>query len=314
MRAGAELALRVAAAQMLSPTIRYLRLTAADGGLLPAAGPGAHLVLTLPARTGSTHRSYSLIGAPDAREAYEIAVRREAASRGGSAFLHAAEPGMLLRCTWPASHFAPVSTARRHLMIAGGVGITPFLSYLQRLRADGSDYALHYCARPDDARAFERWLAGDTAVTLHCGTARSTLNLSALLSRQPLGTHLYVCGPQGLMAEAVNTALGLGWPARHLHTESFGAAPGAPFTAVLARSGLTLQVGAHESLLERLEAEGVVVASLCRGGACGVCATELLAGEPEHRDHFLSEAEKVEGRRIMVCTSRARSGELVLNL
>ena len=75
-----------------------------------------------------------------------------------------------------------------------------------------------------------------------------------------------------------------------------------------------VQVGEDESLLDAIERAGVAAPCLCRGGACGVCATPLLEGDAEHRDHFLSPTERESGRLIMPCVSRARSGRLVLDL
>lgn len=314
MSASPSLNLHLEEVESLSGSIRRLRFVNAAAALLPAAAPGAHLTLRLPGARRMLQRSYSLIGPPGQRQWYDIAVKNDVRSRGGSAFLHAARPGLQLQASWPRSDFAPVATARKHLLIAGGVGLTPFLSYLQRFRATGQDYELHHCVRQSDVAAFGRWLDCDERVHLHCATPRASLELDGLLARQPLGTHLYVCGPDDLMADAVNAALGAGWPLRSIHSESFGAAAGDAFTVRLARSGEELRVAEHQSLLDCLEDSGRTPSSLCRGGVCGVCVTEVLDGEPEHRDHYLSEAERASGRRIMICVSRARSQRLVLDL
>ncbi|MBS0318374.1 MAG: 2Fe-2S iron-sulfur cluster binding domain-containing protein, partial [Proteobacteria bacterium] len=51
----------------------------------------------------------------------------------------------------------------------------------------------------------------------------------------------------------------------------------------------------------------------CRRGECGVCQVTVLEGVPDHRDYFLSDAEKASGKLIQVCISRARSPRLVLD-
>jgi ferredoxin len=89
------------------------------------------------------------------------------------------------------------------------------------------------------------------------------------------------------------------------------ARPSGPF---LARSGIEVEVGEDESLLEAIERAGIKAPCLCRGGACGVCVTPLLEGDAEHRDHVLSPAERASGRLIMPCVSRAKAGRLVLDL
>ncbi|WP_374486852.1 flavin reductase family protein [Zoogloea sp.] len=116
--------------------------------------------------------------------------------------------------------------------------------------------------------------------------------------------------------EVLELAAAAGWPASHVHCEHFGSAlaGGEAFRAFLAKSGVEVSVGEDESLLEAIERLGVKAPCLCRGGACGVCVTPLLEGEADHRDHYLSAAEREAGRLILPCVSRARSGRLVLDL
>ncbi|MBS0356068.1 MAG: oxidoreductase [Proteobacteria bacterium] len=314
---GETLRLKVAAACAISPSLRHLRLVAADGGKLPPAAAGAHLQLVLKGATRTHRNAYSLISRPGARDAYEIIVRRVPASRGGSAFIHEQiKVGDVLEAGWPGNLFAPVRTARRHLMIAGGIGITPFLSYLADFAFGGADYALHLCCREDEQHVFDPWLAGKSGVSVHWDTDGRRLDIPALLAAQPVGTHLYVCGPAAMNDEVLELAAAAGWPASHVHCEHFGSAlsGGEAFHAFLAKSGVEVSVGEDESLLEAIERIGVKAPCLCRGGACGVCVTPLLEGEAEHRDHYLSAAEREAGRLILPCVSRARSGRLVLDL
>jgi ferredoxin len=84
----------------------------------------------------------------------------------------------------------------------------------------------------------------------------------------------------------------------------------------LARSKVTVHVPPDQSLLESIEAQGVEVPYLCRGGVCGFCQTRVLEldGELIHNDHFLSDADKAKRNTIMPCVSRARCKSLVLDL
>ena len=77
-----------------------------------------------------------------------------------------------------------------------------------------------------------------------------------------------------------------------------------------------MHVVPDQSLLESIEAAGVEVPYLCRGGVCGFCRTDVLEldGELIHNDHYLSDEEKASGRVIMPCVSRARCKKLVLDL
>ncbi|ACB32446.1 ferredoxin [Leptothrix cholodnii SP-6] len=314
---GSSLTLRVVAVDDIAPTLRHVRLAAADGALLPPTGAGAHVQFSLPGQ-GRLHRNaYSLVNAPGSRAHYDIIVRRVPASRGGSAAVHERlKPGDSLEAQWPGNLFAPVRGARHHLMIAGGIGITPFLSYLQDPGVRQAGFALHVCCREAEKDVFAPWLPSADGVAFHWDADGHRLDIAALLARQPVGTHLYVCGPADLNESVMKAAHDAGWPADHLHTEHFGgaSATGRAFEAVLHKSGLSVNVGEDESLLEAIERAGVAAPCLCRGGACGVCITGVLDGEPEHRDHFLSPAEQVAGQLIAPCVSRARGARLVLDL
>ena len=138
-----------------------------------------------------------------------------------------------------------------------------------------------------------------------------------LLERQPLGTHLYVCGPSGMIDGVLSMARDAGWPDQNLHSERFLAPPaGSRFRVVLQRSNKEISVGEHQSILEAIEAAGVQAPFLCRGGACGQCESAVVScdGALEHNDHYLSTTDKASGRRIMICVSRLQGRELVLDL
>lgn len=302
----------------LAPTLKRFSFEPAHGGAFPTAPAGGHVMLTLRDGARVMKNAYSLVSPPSQRERYEIIVRKVAQSRGGSAFLHSrVVPGDTLEMAMPQSLFPISATARKHLLIGGGIGITPMLSFLPELKARGARFELHQLSSPEELPVFERLLApyaDDAEIQVH-GGGRVGFDLAGLLSRQPLGTHVYVCGPHSLMDAVTSTAAALGWPKGKVHKESFGAAGGGlPFKAVLKRSGLEVEVKENETLLEAIEAAGVAASCLCRGGACGECATAVEEGEVDHRDDFLSEEEKASGRLVMLCVSRARGPRLVLDL
>ncbi len=292
----------------LSPTIRRIVLAGAAGGLLPPAAAGAHVIVTIPGPQRVWKNAYSLTSSPYQRARYEIIVRRVAASRGGSAWLHDhAAAGQGMEVGPPANLFPIAKRATRNLLISAGIGATPFLSYMPVLAAS---YAWHHCCKLEDAATFQTLLP--PSAIIH--TSRNSLDLTALLTAQKLHTHLYVCGPSAFMDAAAAAARALGWPASRLHLESFGGATGGtPFRARLARTGITVEIGPEESLLDALEAAGVAAPSLCRGGACGECELPLLSGVPDHQDHYLSAEARAAGKSIMPCVSRAKSPELVLD-
>jgi len=205
------------------------------------------------------------------------------------------------------------------VLIAGGVGITPFLAQLADLQGGSVPYELHYSVRSHEHAAFLGHL-GERAgshVHMYYDDQGPTLNYEQLLSTQPLGTHVYVCGPAGMITRVIDTAKAWGWPDSHVHWEKFSAPPvGDAFEVYLARSKINVHVVPDQSLLECIEAAGVEVPYLCRGGVCGFCHTRVVEVEGEllHHDHYLSDTDKAGGKSIMPCVSRARGKRLVLDL
>jgi ferredoxin-NADP reductase len=310
----------VKAVEQVTPLIKHFTLAPANGGSLPAFSGGSHVVVVMRGSLRTHRNPYSLLSAPHRLDAYEIAVRRMEESRGGSHFMHEqVGVGSRLEVAHPVNLFSLAKIARKHVLIAGGIGITPFLAQLEDLRGGAAPYELHYSVRSPEHAAFLGRLrehAGDRLRVYHDSEGQS-IAFDALLSQQPLGTHVYVCGPAGLIDKVVSTAQDCGWPDSHIHWERFSAPPvGEAFDAFLARAGMTVHVPSDRSLLESIEAAGIEVPYLCRGGVCGFCRTRVLEvdGELVHNDHFLSDVEKTAGRSIMPCVSRARCKSLVLDL
>jgi ferredoxin-NADP reductase len=232
--------------------------------------------------------------------------------------VHELEVGDVVSADRPRSAFAPVASARHHLLVAGGIGITPMLAHARDAVRWRRDFTLLYGYRPGAGAhlAELRALCG-ARLEEHPDVEVFLARIDAALGAAPLGTHLYVCGPPPLMDAVVERAAALGWPDERVHTERFSAAaldPGSPFEARLARSGRRVPVPSGVSLLEALEAEGVPVPNLCRQGVCGECRVPVLAGRPVHRDLFLSEEEKAAADSVMCCVSRATGPHLELDL
>ncbi|OIN12386.1 PDR/VanB family oxidoreductase [Oceanisphaera psychrotolerans] len=307
------LEVRVTAIHQLTPLIREFTLEGRNGRL-PGFSAGSHVQVNMPLGERTLRNAYSLLGDPADSGHYRIAVRLQEDSRGGSRFMHEqVRVGDRLQLSPPANLFAPHSLARHHLMIAGGIGITPFLAYIAELSGGDASLSLHYACRGGLTDAYRDELAERLGDDLHIydGAAGERLDLSALLGEQPLGTHLYVCGPESLLEAVRQTAVGLGWEEGRIHWEAFASAePGEPFVAELAGSGRRIEVAADYSLLEALEQAGIEVPNLCRGGVCGQCSTRYLAGEVDHRDSFLDPHERAS--QLMPCVSRACGGQSLL--
>ena len=310
----------VAAIEQVTPLIKHFTLARADGGTLPAFSGGSHVVVVMRGALRTHRNPYSLLSSPHRLDTYEIGVRRMEESRGGSHFMHEKlQVGSRLEIAHPVNLFALAKIARKHLLIAGGIGITPFLAQLEDLHDGAAPYELHYSVRSPEHAAFLTRLREREGgwLRMYYDSEDQSIAFESLLSDQPLGTHLYVCGPGGLINRVITTAQDLGWPDSHIHWEKFSAPPvGEAFEVFLARSRLSVHVPPEQSLLESIEAAGVEVPYLCRGGVCGFCQTRVLEvdGELVHNDHFLSDADKATRKTIMPCVSRARCKSLVLDL
>ena len=299
--------------------VKRFRFIRSDGGEMPTFSGGAHTVVEM--RDGDTTRlnPYSLMSDPRDRSSLMISVRRDDVGRGGSLFLHRhVKAGDKMRLSYPVNLFSLDLRARKHLMIAGGIGITPFLAQIAQVSAMHGQFELHYSVRSAALGSYADTLGQQYPYNVHIyhGDQGQAINLEGLLAGQPLGTHLYVCGPKGMIAWVLKTATTLGWPGAAVHSEEFLVPQsGQPFTVTIARTGKTIHVGEQQSLLEAIEGAGVDAPSLCRGGACGQCETEVVSydGQFIHRDHWLTDDQKVCGNKIMPCVSRFEGRSLVID-
>ncbi len=319
MSGGAKLNVRVAEVVKVNDLITRFRFVARDGGLLPAFSGGAHTVVEMDDHGTRRLNPYSLMSDPEDRSGYEISVRRDDTGRGGSLYMHRhVKPGMDMVLSHPVNLFPLDNRARKHLFIAGGIGITPFLAMAHQLARFGGRFELHYATRNPALCAYGDSLTtryGDR-VHLYYDDNGDQMPLAALLSRQPLGTHLYCCGPKGMLNWVRATASTAGWADHAVHFEEFTApGTGAPFTVELAASKKTITVGTTQSLLEAMEAAGVDAPYLCRGGACGQCETDVVRcdGRIDHRDHWLTPEDMASNTKIMPCVSRFEGKTLVID-
>jgi dimethylamine monooxygenase subunit B len=319
MSGGAKLNIRVAEVVPVNDLITRFRFVSRDGAPLPAFSGGAHTVVEMDDHGTRRLNPYSLMSDPEDTSGYEISVRRDDQGRGGSLFMHRhVKPGLEMVISHPVNLFPLDNRAKKHLMIAGGIGITPFIAQIAQLTHFGGKFELHYAARNRALGAYMDRLTTAQPDRVHCyfDDEKQTIDLSRILSMQPIGTHLYVCGPKGMINWVLTTAESMGWPKMALHHEEFLApGTGTPFTVVLAASGKTITVGTTQSLLEAMEAAGVDAPYLCRGGACGQCETAVVKcdGTILHRDHWLTPEEHAAGQKIMPCVSRFEGKTLVID-
>ncbi len=308
--------LAVARAERIAADIQLFELRDPNGGDLPEFTPGAHIDVEVP---GGLRRKYSLCNDPAERDHYHIAVKREAEGRGGStALVDEVRDGDTVNVGWPVNDFPLVASPAGYTLIAGGIGITPILSMARHLKATGGRFKLIYLTRSRQHTAFYEELSGPTfrgSVTIHHddGDPDKAYDLWPLLER-PRG-HVYCCGPRPLMTD-VRDMTGH-WSSGAVHFEAFQeAVRTAPddraFQVRVRGSDQVVDVPVGVTVLEALRAAGFDVPSSCESGTCGSCKTRLLSGDVEHRDLVLWEGERAG--HIMVCVSRARAGNLEIEI
>lgn len=316
------LAVHVARKAQEATDICSLELVATDGGQLPAFTAGSHVDVHLP---GGLTRPYSLCNNPAETHRYVLSVLREPTSRGGSLAVHnTVREGELLHISAPKNHFAMVPDAKRSLLLAGGIGITPILSMAEHLSASAADFRMHYSTRSAERTAFRARIAASNfadQVQHHFddGDAAQKLDLAAVLAAPQDGTHLYVCGPKGFMDAVLGTARAQGWPEAQLHSEFFSAEvvhleTDAAFEVKIASTGKVVVVPKDQTVVQALAAAGVEILTSCEQGVCGTCLTRVLEGTPDHKDSYLLPEEQAANDQFMPCCSRSKSPLLVLDL
>ncbi len=319
MSGGAKLPVRVAEVVQVNDLIKRFRFVTRDGSPMPAFSGGSHTVVEMDDHGTRRLNPYSIMSDPADGSGYEISVRRDDVGRGGSLYMHNhVTPGMEMVISHPVNLFPLDTRAKKYLMFAGGIGITPFLSQIAQLSHFGGRFELHYSARSRALGAYMDRLTAAHPDRVQCyfDDEGQKIDLPRILANQPIGTHLYVCGPKGMITWVLDTARAAGWPEPALHHEEFLAPPvGDAFTVELAATGKTITVAPAQSLLEAIEAAGVDAPYLCRGGACGQCETRVIAcdGTIQHNDHWLTDEDRASGQKIMPCVSRFEGRHLSID-
>lgn len=313
----------VAVKELEADGVVRLELADREGRELPGFTAGAHIDVEV---TPGITRQYSLCNSPRERHRYVIGVLREPSSRGGSQAVHdIIQAGHTIRVRTPRNHFALDPNASRYILFAGGIGVTPILAMAEHLSGSGKPFELHYCVRTVARAAFVRRMAQSSFsahVHLHCddGPPEQRLEIGQALGSSADDAHVYVCGPAPFIGYVLESARARGWPEARLHREFFtastsnAASADGTFEVQLRSTGQVLTIPADRSIVEVLGEAGIAVEVSCEQGVCGTCLTRVLQGEPDHRDVFMTDAERLRNDRMTVCCSRSKSERLILDL
>ena len=306
----AGLRLRVSDILEETASAKTLRLVSADGHLPPFQA-GQYVALFLEIANVRTSRPYSISSPPNQLGYYDITIRRFSDGVVSNVLLDSTKRGDILESSGPAGEFChnPLFHSKTMVCLAGGSGITPFMSMIREIVECGLDRVVYlfYGNRECGDVIFHETLQDISkrfdnihyipVVEKPPKRYRGKKGfITGRLIQETLGTledkTFYVCGPQAMYDFCIPELEGLGIPRRRLRKEVYGTpadiwtSPGWPPEvardarfAVRVNAAKNLEARAGEPLLACLEKNGVVVPSLCRSGECSMCRVKLLSGK-----------------------------------
>lgn len=302
-----------------NPNILSFELVNVDGSPLPAFKAGAHIDVHL---SEGLIRQYSLANCSSEQQRYVIGVLKDPNSRGGSEYIHTQlQCGQRLRISEPRNMFALDPTLEEAVLCAGGIGITPILAMAKELKRQNKKFKLLYFVKSRSALAFLDDLnqLGES-IHLHIDNETNThCDLPLELTQRATHKHLYVCGPDGFMNFVTQTAQQQAWPVQNIHQEHFSApimdtSNDGSFSIQILKTGQLIHVAQDQTAAKALETAGVIVPVSCEQGICGTCLINVIEGEIDHRDMYLTEEEQALNNQFTPCCSRAKSQILVVDL
>ncbi|KIC38987.1 ferredoxin [Ruegeria sp. ANG-R] len=279
---------------------------------------GAHIRVNLPE---GGDRAYSLLRLPKMKAGHlAVGVLREPNSHGGSKYMHSLKAGDWIRLNNPANHFEVEDHDGPCLLIAGGIGITPILSMASDLSRTDREFEVHYGGRAEGALAFVpemQEICGDR-LNLHYDDQPNRMNLVEILENAPDNSHVYFCGPRGMVEAIISITENLGWDDERVHFEVFAAnadtSGDTAFDIQIRSTGQVVKVASDKTIVEALEEAGLDPLYDCQRGDCGICQCKVHEGEPEHRDVVLTKKERSSNSKMQICVSRSKSPKLVIDI
>ena len=300
--------------------VRSIILKHATRTTLQPFDAGAYVTALL---QDGTRRQYSISNCPSNISSYRLGVLLSPDSRGGSKAMHALQTGDNIFISYPANTFGLCESAQKHILIAGGIGVTPILSMAHALARENKPFEFHYCGRTSADLAFLdeiKSLCPEGDLHLYLGQAEINprrLNLQDLLRDLPGGAHVYCCGPNRMIEGLEKARINAHISEDRVHSEKFPALDssterfGEPFEIEIEGESDVVCVTENQSALQALREHGHIVSSSCEGGICGECKINLISGEAVHRDAALKSDEQASC--FITCVSRGK-GRIVVTL
>jgi ferredoxin-NADP reductase len=305
-----ELALAVSRIIEETPTTRTLRLVPTDLPLPPFLA-GQYSTVTVQVDGVRTGRPLSISSAPNQIAYWDLTVRRVPNGLVSNYLLDQVKVGDIMTCSGPAGAFYvnPLVHDRTIVAIAGGSGVTPFMSMIRRIvdfgldnrvflfygNRDLTDVIFHdELTRIAESNANIRYIP--VIENPPKGYAGQSGYIGADVIKKEIGDvsakTFFLCGPQAMYDFCLPQLEKLGVPKRKIRREMYGAPtaitgyPGWPaavkegdsFT-VNVRANKTVTAPATTPLLATLENNGIIVPFLCRSGECSMCRVKLISGQ-----------------------------------
>lgn len=282
-------------------------------GVLPPFEAGAYVNVAVEKNGIRVGRPYSLCSSPAQRGYYEIAVGRK--REGGfisDALINEVQPGDILEINEPSGRFVynPVFHGKDLVFIAGGIGITPFISMIREKAdlglAEKKIHLVYGCRKLSDVPFLEelnqyaKELPGFEFTLVLSEPEEGWNGLTGFINCDNLKkagitgkeSFFYLCGPTAMYDFTIPELDKLGVPSKRIRREIIVEAgdiskdPGWPEAVdpetvfeLIVEGERTIPAKAGETILVAMERAGMFHPSNCRGGECGLCRVELVSGK-----------------------------------
>lgn len=285
-----------------------------ENGYLPPFQAGQYINLFVEIDGIRTSRPYSISSAPNQTGYYDLTVRRIEDGFVSTYLLDDAKTGDSFQSTSPSGqfHHNPLFHGDNLVFIAGGSGITPFMSMIREVADKDLDRRVHliYGSRNEDDIVFKEELEQRskehqnlTITTVISEPSKGysgvtgfiTADLIKDLVKDFKDKMFYVCGPEVMYTFVLAELAKLKIPKRQIRVEIFGPPsdvtrePAWPETVkkdttfqISLKNGPTLEAKACEPLMNSLERFKITLTTSCRSGECSLCRTKLLSGRVFH--------------------------------
>jgi ferredoxin-NADP reductase len=295
--------------------------------------PGQYVTLEIPGIEGPFYRCYSIVSSPTRLDAIELSIKTSDNGRAARWLNDTLTVGTSIGVSSPAGDFyLREGASGRYLFVAGGVGMTPFMSMVRAtLGTDNTaDIHLIQCVPTVGDVLFKRELEDLASrcenFVFSIVTSRSRDSGSGRLNKEKLlslvsdcaAREVYCCGPESLMEAICDIALEVGIAPEMFHREDFTLPevslpshrdPGESAThdVRFIASGLFAQASADESLVDAAKRAGLVIPTGCLAGVCGTCRIRVLSGQVDMTDSGGILEEEIEAGYVLACCSRPRT-------